>query len=113
MKLTKFSIPLYPVKSDWSEESPPRLYFDSDEEKTEYVAEEFSYCRNDHYAIGGSRTKADRQDARSALNSKRIAFAIKRGYAQHPRNTLVWMATEKFETPNETQAPEPPEPVRA
>ena len=75
----------------------PALYFDSQEQKDNYVVEEGKFCMKEYDNYLTSNYSV-REKYQIELDKKRIAFAVHKGFAKSKGNKFKWVITEPEES---------------
>lgn len=101
-KITIYPYGLQPFESDLPEK-PAALYFDSKEDKENYVMVEFKACLLEWGDYQAALTKMQRYEAKVRLEERRVTFARMMGFdtkTKYPRHKYIWIRVPK-EEPND------------
>lgn len=90
-KQQEYCIPIYPKGR--KQERYPSLYFDSKEEKEEYIVKEGQFCmeaQNNYFSANSTTRESYQED----YDLKRVNFAKQQNYAPKKGNGQMWIYTE-------------------
>ena len=92
MNDVEYSVTIQPSKN-----LEAKVFFDTEQEKGDYVIEESMFCRkteNDYLSSSGK----EREEKKRAFLQRRVDFAKKSGYAPVKGNKAIWKKTEETTT---------------